>query len=663
MSGPYRDMDSLFPADGPVSKEALRRHLPGPVANVQGFGAKGDGQADDTPSIQAAIDHIGRAGGGIVYLPAGVYRIQPQASVAVDRARANALNIAWDNVTLRGDGPELTRLVFRTFGGGDPTSRYELHAWYPGVDRQVLWRGCAIHIAGGDSAERARRNIAIENLGIDGGVRPGNTGDRTWPADRTAPDGWDISHKGIYIQEDRHHRRIVVRNVHAHDFRGEIIYGGGRFIEDLLIEGCELHATNGDCISFSASAVVRDNHLYDAAHACVENFHYAKEARYLNNRVERARFGFNIQTAWDSSFPCIVSGNVFSDCSEYGLFFNIENGTTFVSENTFVDCGYGQPHHASILLSPGKEGLSGPIINGVMIRNNTILRQTKGGGVGVSIGCDSGCRLKSIVVSENFIGSSGPAIERDLRFLAPVVYSYVKGADVDGVFVSKNIFFRTQRHVQNTLVHLPELGGPMPLMWDNQAIDFSDTAVTVAISDGVNPTRLQNEGPVSLQGDDRAAAVVPILNPADYAEGQRLSLTNADGERKVYIPQSSDIYECQVGRYLVPGVFLTLARDGGKLREVAYEDRRSRHHAVVEQGAVIAADGFEEVYLAPSGRRRFSSFSGIGHGAVVRVIAVNGNAVIAHNSAIQLRGGNDHPMRENEIKSFMRTRDGVLREL
>lgn len=655
------DMNALFPTDGPVSKDMLRRHLPGPVANVQGFGAKGDGIADDTPAIQAAIDHVGKAGGGIVYLPAGRYRIQPQRRVADGRERANALYIAADNVTLRGDGPALTKLAFRVYGGEDPTDHYDLHAWFPGDPRRLVWRGSAIFIAGGDSAERARRNVVIEHLEIDGGVRPGNNGDRTNPADARAPGGWDISHKGIYIQEDKHHRRMAIRNVHAHDFRGEIVYGGGRFIDDLIIENCEMHGTNADCISVSAGQVVRDNHLYDAAHACVESFHFAKEARYLNNRFERARYGINLQTGWDSAQPALIVNNLFSECAEYGVALNVENGATFITGNTFVDCGYGQPHHASVMLSPGR-GLTAPVVNGVTITRNTFLRQARDGGCGVSIGCDAGRKLKSIVVSENFIGSAGPAIERRLRFLSPVVYSYAKGAEVEGVFISKNIFFRTQRHVQNILGHLPELGGPMPLMWDNQALNFDDHETTTARVQPGKPLRLQNDMPVRLYGDSREE-LVPQLLPADYAEGQKLVLTAAGARDRFYVPQSSVVYECRVGRHLALGVYLTLVREGGKLRETAFEDRRDRHHAEVVEGTLIAADGFEEVYLSPPSRRRFAGFSGIGHGAQVRVIATNGNAVIAHNQAIQLRGGNDYPMRENEAKQFLRTRDGILREL
>lgn len=44
--------------------------------NVRSFGAKGDATTDDTAAFQAAIDSASAQGGGIVFVPAGTYRIE-----------------------------------------------------------------------------------------------------------------------------------------------------------------------------------------------------------------------------------------------------------------------------------------------------------------------------------------------------------------------------------------------------------------------------------------------------------------------------------------------------------------------------------------------------------------------------------------------------------
>lgn len=58
------------------------------------YGAKGDGSTDDTAAVQAAIDAANTAGGGIVFIPAGTFILNPGTGLSVK-----------NNVYLLGTGP------------------------------------------------------------------------------------------------------------------------------------------------------------------------------------------------------------------------------------------------------------------------------------------------------------------------------------------------------------------------------------------------------------------------------------------------------------------------------------------------------------------------------------------------------------------------------
>jgi hypothetical protein len=82
------------------------------VYNVKNptYGAVGNGSADDTAEIQAAIDACSTAGGGIVYLPEGTYMV----SFATRGNGLRAGLILKSDVTLCGAGREATRIKVLT---------------------------------------------------------------------------------------------------------------------------------------------------------------------------------------------------------------------------------------------------------------------------------------------------------------------------------------------------------------------------------------------------------------------------------------------------------------------------------------------------------------------------------------------------------------------
>ncbi len=70
------------------------------IVSVKDFGAVGNGIVNDTAAIQAAINYVSAVSGGMIYIPAGSYRI------------TDTLRVADHRVTLMGDSVYRTNFIF-----------------------------------------------------------------------------------------------------------------------------------------------------------------------------------------------------------------------------------------------------------------------------------------------------------------------------------------------------------------------------------------------------------------------------------------------------------------------------------------------------------------------------------------------------------------------
>jgi len=154
---------ALEPA--PVERAPQPQAIPGypktrTLFDVRAFGAVGDGVADDTVSIQSAIDAAGAAGGGTVFLPPGIYQITARRQRGV---RHYGLLVG-SNLSIKGAGREVSILrVADNQPGLRVLSNRHADGSPPGGDSNIIYEDFTIDGNAANQPE-APSQVGISNV-------------------------------------------------------------------------------------------------------------------------------------------------------------------------------------------------------------------------------------------------------------------------------------------------------------------------------------------------------------------------------------------------------------------------------------------------------------------------------------------------------------------
>ena len=334
------------------------------------YNATGDGVHDDTVGIRSAITAACSAGGGEVYFPKGTYLVSPQRS-----HEQGALIVACDNITLAGSGIGASIISRKTIGDTDPDAVCPL-------DSGQVNRGSGVYVTAKTDGDHARHSFHMTGLSLLGNRRKytGMTGANTWPA---TPDNcynvWDISDKGVYVQQDHDATDIQLNNVEVAYFSAELLYGGSWASSGWAVMNSNLHHSNGDAISVTAGIDIESNSLHDLGATGIENQPYgASEPQTIqgnqlfNIALDGVYVGTYAEPFYNAPVPAIDVGfNILTNVRRFGLELVTRGGN--IHDNQIYDSGVTMWTGCGIGLI-GQGGANGfvAVPRNITVTNNTV---------------------------------------------------------------------------------------------------------------------------------------------------------------------------------------------------------------------------------------------------------------------------------------------------
>ncbi|MCC5632340.1 right-handed parallel beta-helix repeat-containing protein [Nostoc sphaeroides CHAB 2801] len=494
------------------NKILLSQTLPNRFVNVYAFGKLVSGKtnqayiiAANTKTIQKAIDTVGQQGGGTIYIPRGYYQVAPP-NLTVNSPSSIVIN--YDNITLAGAGIGKTII--------------ESRGYWSVINEEVV-RGHGIMIQGTNNFSQPRKNVTIKNLELHGGIN-GFTGDREWPANPKTGDGWDVSHKGIVLDFDKYLDNITIDSVYVHDFRGEVIYGGGSGIGKLTISNTKLANSNASMLSLDANLTVTKCQFSQTANAWVENAPISPNKSYY---FDECIFKDSIASGLVIAQGNFSSGRkvTITNCN----FYNSPTGicpfggaSDFqITNNKFFDV-------SNVLFTSG-------VNRDIEFYQNEIYGKREPVTTASLFG-----ELSNIVIKNNYHQGSNNA---------PLVGCIFYYADLKNIVIENNIFKNCRTPEQ-----LADLTNERPLFINNEYIN-----VQRRDRQGSYLLWWRQEIPymvtpkceeLVLENITSSTIITIDMSISRYLDGQEVLVTGGSFKSQVKLPQNSATIQCQSDRFL-----------------------------------------------------------------------------------------------------------------
>jgi hypothetical protein len=407
--------------------------------NVQAppYNAVGDGVADDTAAIQAAMDS-GQGQAVEVYFPGGTYKVMPHAAPSdSDLTLGHCLYLRYDNVTFQGAGRGTTTIKAVVRGDLDPVAHWDV------TPSGAVRRGATFYLLNPGGGV-ARKNFEMSGLRVTGGTSrasspnyPTCTAPVPFPPNPVDGDGWGGFHSAIMM-----HPGMTVDGLYLHDcefdsYRAEILISQGSesTSKNFRVERCLIHDGLGNGMNFGASMVFADSEVHTVSQG-MEIYHYAAEVTvegcYFHDNHKGLSNGGNVPVTAPYGLLTIRL-NRFERQYFSSIFILGFSSRIHVHDNDFVDEGYAG--YGALLAGT----LYGGTPSDLVVERNRVICDRRAVSAGFIFNSDAGWPIKHWVVRDNLFIRTAYAREHGYAFTADnALQCNPYNGDADELIVERN---------------------------------------------------------------------------------------------------------------------------------------------------------------------------------------------------------------------------------